>query len=93
MLYRLEYDLSTKLIKYENCIMFINIYIGAKCKKTPYKTAMDIANNWRDIHPELKNALGAKVYIIESHNVQEDSPNNFEVKYKKGILFNHWYKN
>ncbi len=91
--YRLEYDLSTKLVKYENCIMFISIHIGTNWKKTPYKTALDIARNWREVHPELKNAVGAKVYIVESQNAIEENTSELKIKYKKGILFDYWHKN
>lgn len=87
--YRLEYDLSSRLLKYENCILYIEVSIGEKWKKPPYKAALEIANNWKDIHPELNNALGAKIFILDLDKKESKS----KIKYKKGILFNFWNKN
>ncbi len=90
---RMEHDLSSRLVKYENCILHIEVASGAKWKKPPYKTALKIAKNWKDIHPELKEALGAKIFILDS---KDDYPNQgpeIKIKYKKGILFNYWNKN
>ncbi len=87
--YRLEYDLSSRLLKYENCILYIEVSIGRRWQKPPYKTALEIANNWKNIHPELNNALGAKIFISD---IDKDKSNS-KIKYKKGILFNFWNKN
>jgi hypothetical protein len=93
MYYRLEYGISSELIKYENCILYLEVSIGAKWNKPPYKTALEIAKNWRNTHPELKNALGAKIFILDSKFDNQDSFSDIRVKHKKGILFNFWNKN
>jgi len=87
--YRLEYDLSSRLINYENCILYIEVSIGEKWQKPPYKAALEVANSWKKTHPELNNALGAKIFILDN-NSSDVKP---KIKYKKGILFNFWNKN
>jgi hypothetical protein len=104
MQYRIEHDISSRLISYDNCILHIEVFFGKKWKKPPYKTALEIAKNWKFIHPELKNALGAKIFIIDSNDDSYDQISetkrdvlgnevNRRVRYKKGILFNFWNKN
>ena len=91
--YRLEYDLTSRLLKYENCILFIEVSFGKRWPKPAYKTAMEIAKNWKNIHPELKNALGAKIYITDFLNSTENTSSKTKIKHKKGVLFNYWNKN
>jgi len=87
--YRVEYDLSSRLLNYQNCILIIEVSIGEKWQKPPYRAALEVANSWKNTHPELNNALGAKIYIFD----KDSSGKNSRVKYKKGILFNFWNKN
>lgn len=91
--YRLEYDLTSRLLKYENCILHIEVSFGDRWSKPAYKTALEIAKNWKNIHPELKNALGAKIFITDVSNNHDESGSKIVIKHKKGILFNFWNKN
>jgi len=91
--YRLEYDLTSRLLKYKNCILFIEVSFGDRWPKPAYKTALEIAKNWKNIHPELKNALGAKIFITSILNDDKEHGSETKIKYKKGILFNFWNKN
>ena len=104
MQYRMEHDISSRLIRYDNCILHIEVSIGEKWRKPPHKTALEIATNWKHIHPELKNALGAKIFIVDSNSDDHNQMSKIKgdalssevyrkVKYKKGILFNYWNKN
>jgi len=87
--YRLEYDVSSRLLNYKNCILYIEVFTNDKWQKPPYKTALEVANSWKKTHPELKNALGAKIFILDNSS----SDVKHKTKYKKGILFNFWNKN
>ncbi len=91
--YLVEFGVESNLLKYENCILYIDVVIKSNMSAPPYKTAYEIANNWKKVHPELKNAIGAKIFILENGNPDTNQYSQIKVKYKKGILFNYWNKN
>ncbi|HHH53407.1 MAG TPA: hypothetical protein ENK91_07090 [Bacteroidetes bacterium] len=91
--YLVEYGVETHLLKYENCILFIDVVVKSNMSVPPYKTAYHIANHWKKAHPELKNAIGAKIFISENNSLEINQFSQTKLKYKKGILFNYWSKN
>ncbi len=91
--YNVEFGVSTRLRDYKNCILFIEVIIGSNWSIPPYKTALEIANHWKNTHPELRNAIGAKIFIADTKYEDKNTISQIKVKHKKGILFNFWNKN
>ena len=65
MYYRVGFGLSSKLIKFENGILHIEVVIGRKWKRNYNSTAAELAYAWRDSHKELSKAIACKVFIID----------------------------
>lgn len=63
--YRVSLGLSSKLIKYENCVIHLEVTLGRKWDKSYNATAAEIAHCWKNSHPELDKAIGCKVFIID----------------------------
>ena len=66
MYYRVGYGLSSKLLKFENGIIFLEVLIGKKWKKSYNATAFELAKCWKDTHQELAKAIACKVFIIDT---------------------------
>lgn len=73
--------------------MYLEVTIGQKWKKSYEFTAYQLAHDWRNSFPSLKNAIGCKVYIIDlrkGSKVEQKSVSDLRVvsyRAKKGILF------
>ena len=98
MLYRVSFGLSSKLLKYHNGIIYLEVMFGKKWPNNYYETAMELAYSWRDKNKELAKALGCKVYIIDcrKHPYKKDLYlNTGIVSYdsKQGLLFYDDYLN
>lgn len=65
MYYRVGYGLSSKLIRFENGIIHLEVIIGRKWKKSYNATAAEMAFAWKDSHLELSKAIACKVFIID----------------------------
>jgi hypothetical protein len=96
--YRVSLGLSSRLIKYENCIFHLEVTLGRKWDKNYNATAAEIAHSWKSNHPELAHAIGCKVYIIDLRNddlktqlIQSGIAPGYDAH--KGILFRRNYLN
>jgi len=63
--YRVSLGLSSRLIKYENGIIHLEVTLGRKWDKNYNATAAEIAHCWKSCHKELDQAIGCKVFIID----------------------------
>ena len=98
MLYRVSYGLSSRLVRYRNGIIYLEVMFGHKWDKSYGSTCMELANCWRKSNKELENALGCKVYIIDArkHPYKKDLYLNTGVASydaKKGLLFSENHLN
>ncbi|MDQ3245089.1 MAG: hypothetical protein M3P22_01985 [bacterium] len=73
--YRINYGLCSKLVNYRNGMLFLQVMFDKRWTKDYEQTTEEIANCWKENHPELINVIGAKVYIIDAR----------EFPYKKGL--------
>lgn len=65
MYYRVHKGLSSQLLEYKNGIFKLEIIVKSKWQKNINATALEIANVWKETHPELSMAIGCKVYIVD----------------------------
>ena len=84
--------ISSSIYSYNNGIMYIKVFINSRWKKNYQMTAFEVAYNWRNNIPELKKALGAKVFIMDLDKQVNDKllleKGLFNSSHaKKGILF------
>lgn len=98
MYYRVGFGLSSKLLKFENGILHIEIVIGRKWKKNYNATAAELAHAWKNSHLELSKALACKVFITDcklNPYKQFLIHNGVSPDYdaKKGIIFSKNYLN
>ena len=70
MFFRVGQGLSSKLLKYENGIVYIELEVRGKWKKTLDAAAWTIAHSWRKENPEFEEAIASKVYIIDSRSYE-----------------------
>lgn len=98
MYYRVEYGLSSKLVKYENCIIFLEVTLGRRWRKNYNATAIELATLWKETHEELSGAIACKVFIYDNKN----NPYKSELimagvrpdyDAKKGIIFKKQHLN
>ncbi|HRO08510.1 MAG TPA: hypothetical protein PK047_06550 [Saprospiraceae bacterium] len=96
--YRISMGLSSRLLRYENGIFHLEVTIGRKWKKSHKATASEISHIWKTGYPELTQALGCKVFIIDlntgKHNaelIKAGKCTNYDSC--KGILFSKNYLN
>ncbi|HPK09438.1 MAG TPA: hypothetical protein PK147_00570 [Saprospiraceae bacterium] len=98
MFYRVEYGLSSNLLDYKNCTAYLEVVIGNRWTKSHNATALEIANLWRDAHPELSGAIACKVFIYDKKMspykadlLMEGIKPDYDSK--KGIIFNKQHLN
>ena len=98
MYYRVGFGLSSKLLKFENGIIYLEVLIGKKWNKSYNATAFELSNCWKETHKELSKAIAAKVFIIDT----KAFPYKKELRNmgaspgydaKKGIIFRESYLN
>lgn len=63
--YRVSLGLSSRLIRYDNGIIHLEVTLGRKWDKNYNATAAEIAHCWKTGHKELEHAIGCKVFIID----------------------------
>jgi len=66
MYFRVGQGLSSRLLKYENGVIHIEIEVRKKWKKSIDAAAYTVAYSWKKEHEELKDAIASKVFIINS---------------------------
>lgn len=66
MLYRVSYGLASRLLNFENGVMFLELEVRNKWEKSINAAAYEIAQCWKNEHKELGNAVACKVYVINS---------------------------
>ncbi len=66
MYYRVGYGLSSKLMAYRNGIIYLQVMLGRKWDKDYHETTLELAKCWRKEHPELGEAIGCKVFLIDA---------------------------
>ncbi|MFZ1705922.1 MAG: hypothetical protein WAT79_16370 [Saprospiraceae bacterium] len=98
MYYRISLGLSSKLLKYDNGIIYLEITLSKKWAKNYNATAAELAYSWKSSHPELCKALGCKVYIVdlrEDNNRQFLQTQGITTQYDayKGVIFRKNYMN
>ncbi len=98
MYYRVEHGLSSRLMKYENCIIHLEISIGKKWTKNYNATALELANIWKETHGELQGAIACKVFIYDNRLNSYKSElvmSGVKPEYdaKKGIIFKRQHLN
>jgi hypothetical protein len=92
MLNRVSYGLSSRLVRFKNGIIYLEVMFGRKWHKTYTDTCMEIAECWRKSNLELEHAIGCKVYIIDARKYPYKKDlylNSGIASYdaKKGLLF------
>ncbi|MBK8548916.1 MAG: hypothetical protein IPL63_16675 [Saprospiraceae bacterium] len=73
MYYRISLGLSSKLLKYENGIIYLEITLSKKWTKNYNATAAELAYSWKSSHPELCKALGCKVLLLIYVKILKDN--------------------
>ena len=66
MFFRVGKGLSSKLLKYEHGIIYLELEIRSKWDRSVDAAAWTIANSWKTEHEEFEDAIAAKVYVIDS---------------------------
>ena len=64
--YRVNQGLSSKLVNYSNGIFTLEVILSDKWLKDFNTTAKELGYLWKSKNPELENARGCKVYIIDA---------------------------
>lgn len=96
--YRMSHGLSSKLLKYQNGIIHLELIINQKWKKNHNAAASEIGQIWKGSYVELADALGCKVFIIDERKGRslQKQPHPLrkpEYDAYKGILFIRNYLN
>lgn len=98
MYLKIGYGLSSKLINFHTGIFTLEVVISKKWKKNYNVTAQDIAKLWKKNYPELSNALGCKVFIIDTNKyrykqycIHRGIKPGYDAK--KGVIFKEDYLN
>lgn len=98
MLYRVSYGLSSRLVRYRNGIIYLEVMFGNKWHKDYNDTCVEIAQCWMKSNRELEHAIGCKVYIIDARKYPYKKDlylNSGVASYdaKKGLLFSEDHLN
>ena len=84
---------SSSLISYQNGIMYLEVILTRKWKKSHEFTAFKLAHDWKKSFVMLEHAIGCKVFIVdlresdEWSTVRSKSSKPKIYRAKKGILF------
>lgn len=68
MFFRVGKGLSSRLIKYDHGIMYLELEVRTKWDRSVDAAAWTIAHSWKSEHTEFEEAIAAKVYIIDSRS-------------------------
>ena len=66
MLYRVSYGLASKLLSFENGVIFLELEVRNKWEKSLNAAAYEIAQCWKNKHKELGGAVACKIFVINS---------------------------
>ncbi len=93
VVYRVNYGLTSKLVRYQNGILYLEVMFTKKWTKDYDQTTEEISRCWRDSNIELSHAIGAKVYIIDARQFEYKkdlylAAHVASYDAKKGMLFN-----
>jgi len=55
-------------LKYDHGIIYVELEVRTKWKKSIDSAAWMIANSWKEENPEFQEAVAAKVYVIDSRS-------------------------
>ncbi len=98
MYFKIGYGLSSKLLSYHTGVFTLEVVISTKWRKNYNITAQEIAKLWKNNYPELKNALGAKIFIIDTklypykqYCIHRGINPGYDAK--KGVIFKDDYLN
>ncbi len=91
-LYRVGYGLRSRLLDFQNGIIYLEIVFGSRWHNNYSATVYELAHCWKDNNPELAKAQGCKVFIIDGRKDPEKielHEAGIQVHYdaRKGILF------
>jgi hypothetical protein len=98
MYYRVELGLSSRLLRYVNGVIHLEVIVGRKWERNYNAAAAEIAYCWKKTNEELKPAIACKVYIVDlkkhpHKHILIDSDISVNYDAKKGILFYKDYLN
>jgi len=98
MYYRVGLGLSSRLLKFENGTIYLEIVTSKKWNKSHNATASELAHCWKNTHEELSNAIACKVFIIDAnlysykqYLIHKGIKPGYDAK--KGIIFNKSHLN
>ena len=66
MFFRVGKGLSSRLIKFEHGIIYLELEVRSKWDRSVDAAAWTIAHSWKSEHVEFDQAIASKVYIIDS---------------------------
>ena len=98
MYYRSNYGISSRLVKFENLILHVEVLLSRKRMRSYAAIAAEIAYLWQQANHELSNAIGCKIYFVDGYQnpiKSELFKSHISVNYdaRKGILFQRNYLN
>ncbi|MEL6122283.1 MAG: hypothetical protein AAFR14_01070 [Bacteroidota bacterium] len=70
MFFKVDKGLSSKLLKYDHGIAYIELEVRRKWQRTLDAAAWTVAHSWQRETDELEDAVASKVYIIDSRSYQ-----------------------
>lgn len=98
MYYRIEHGLSSKLLEFTNGTFILEVVIGKKWKKDYNATASELANCWKNTHPELAKSIASKVFIVDTRQypykqflIHKGIKPGYDAK--KGVIFKKHHLN
>jgi len=68
MFFRVGKGLSSRLLRFDHGIIYLEIEVRSKWTRSVDAAAWTIANSWKNEHPEFKDAVASKVYVIDSRS-------------------------
>ena len=66
MLFRVGKGLSSKLLKYENNIIYLELEVRKKWDRSIDAAAYTVSHSWKNEHSEFEDSIASKVYVIDS---------------------------
>ena len=66
MYFRVGQGLSSRLLKFDHGIIYLEIEVRKKWDKSLDAAAYTVAYSWKNEHQELTEAIASKVFIINS---------------------------
>lgn len=98
MYYRSNYGISSRLVRFENLTIHVEVLLSRKRNRSYAAIAAEIAYLWQQANHELNFAIGCKIYFVDGHlnPIKEELfksriTTNFDAR--KGILFQRNYLN